>query len=142
MRKRYWADPEKSREQVRQQAQRRFQRDRDKVLRDNREWRAANPEKVRQLKYEYKARRRARQLSAGGTYTVAEIQQMYNDQGGLCAYCEMPLRLVYEVDHMMPLSRGGQNDWTNLAVVCPSCNRTKSDKTTEQFMYLIVSSIA
>lgn len=42
-----------------------------------------------------------------------------------CVYCGSPKRL--ECDHVIPLSRGGTNDITNLASACYLCNRDKAD---------------
>jgi 5-methylcytosine-specific restriction endonuclease McrA len=80
-----------------------------------------------------KARRTALERTAPGDHTAAEILQMIADQGGLCAYCEVPLDGVYSVDHMIPLSRNGNNDWSNLAVTCPPCNMRKHTRTVEEF---------
>ncbi len=80
------------------------------------------------------SRRRARERAAEGQYTFEEIEQMYVDQGGMCAYCESKLNGDYEIDHMTPLSRGGRNDWTNLAISCPHCNARKYTKSAEEFM--------
>ena len=59
---------------------------------------------------------------------------MHSDQDGLCDYCERQLNGSYDVDHIVPLSRGGRNDWTNLAVVCEWCNNSKNAKTAEEFI--------
>ena len=58
---------------------------------------------------------------------------MARDQRGVCDYCESVLNGNYHVDHMIPLSRGGRNDWSNLAVTCGDCNRFKGAMTTEEF---------
>jgi hypothetical protein len=45
-----------------------------------------------------------------------------------CQYCgERGGRL--ECDHIMPLSRGGSNDISNLTTACFKCNRSKRAKT-------------
>ena len=38
-----------------------------------------------------------------------------------------------EIDHMMPLSRGGEHRRENLAAACARCNRSKGRKTAEEF---------
>lgn len=48
--------------------------------------------------------------------------------GGLCAYCVKPLPPNFHVDHVVPLSKGGTNERSNLVAACPSCNLRKSDK--------------
>lgn len=62
---------------------------------------------------------------------------IYERDGGRCAECDDPVRLfaryrgdpfVAEVDHIIPLSRGGQTEPTNLRTLCVSCNRSKSNR--------------
>jgi 5-methylcytosine-specific restriction endonuclease McrA len=36
------------------------------------------------------------------------------------------------LDHVIPKSRGGKNDWTNLVTSCFKCNLKKADKTPEE----------
>jgi hypothetical protein len=51
-----------------------------------------------------------------------------------CGYCLSPQHLVMarlEIEHIIPISKGGSNDESNLWLACPLCNRYKSNKTTE-----------
>jgi len=43
-----------------------------------------------------------------------------------CTYCGSDKQL--EADHILPLSRGGSNDFVNLATACRSCNLSKGSK--------------
>ena len=52
----------------------------------------------------------------------------------VCAYCTTALNGGYHVDRMVPLSRGGCNDWTNLAITCGRCNLAKGSMTVEEFL--------
>ena len=48
-----------------------------------------------------------------------------------CGYCLSPQHLVMarlEIEHMIPLSKNGSNDESNLWLACPICNGHKSDK--------------
>jgi hypothetical protein len=48
-----------------------------------------------------------------------------------CGYCLSPQHLVMarlEIDHIIPVSKGGSSDECNLWLACPICNRHKSDK--------------
>lgn len=50
-----------------------------------------------------------------------------------CGYCLSPQHLVMarlEIEHIIPISKQGSNDESNLWLACPLCNRYKSDKTT------------
>lgn len=49
-----------------------------------------------------------------------------------CGYCLSPQRLVMarlEIEHHIPLAKGGTDDEENLWLACPICNGHKSDKT-------------
>lgn len=62
------------------------------------------------------------------------IRQMYDDQQGLCAYCESPLFGRYHIDHIVPLCNGGLHTWDNLAITCPECNQSKNSRSVEEFV--------
>lgn len=46
-----------------------------------------------------------------------------------CYLCRKTLQLFYiEMDHAVPLSRGGRHHMDNLRVICSRCNTRKSNK--------------
>ena len=48
--------------------------------------------------------------------------------GNRCEYCQLPAQLQiggFQLDHIVPRSRGGQTDVANLAWACPHCNARK-----------------
>lgn len=47
-----------------------------------------------------------------------------------CAYCDAAFgpEVVCEVDHVVPLARGGAHDLHNLVPACQACNGAKSDR--------------
>jgi 5-methylcytosine-specific restriction endonuclease McrA len=46
-----------------------------------------------------------------------------------CAYCD---RAATTIDHVVPRSRGGKDEWENLVACCLACNNTKSDRTPQE----------
>jgi len=82
----------------------------------------------------YSNKRRALKSGNGGRYDYMDILRLYQSQHGHCFYCGQPLREVFEVDHKIPLSRGGSNGTENLCVACRHCNRTKHARTASEFM--------
>lgn len=55
------------------------------------------------------------------------IQFLMDQQGNQCLYCFRDLgREVYHIDHIRPISFGGTNSVSNLAISCPKCNQRKS----------------
>ncbi|MEM9954545.1 MAG: HNH endonuclease signature motif containing protein [Chloroflexota bacterium] len=77
---------------------------------------------------------RAKSAKASGRVTVSDLRHRIYSSGGQCAYCKVSLvNADFECDHIIPLGRGGGNIPDNIAVACPSCNRSKSDKHPARF---------
>ncbi len=49
-----------------------------------------------------------------------------------CAYCSK-MDTPFEVDHILPRSRGGSNRISNLCLACHACNQQKGDQTAAEF---------
>jgi 5-methylcytosine-specific restriction endonuclease McrA len=50
-----------------------------------------------------------------------------------CQYCDVRiLEKKLTIDHVLPLSKGGKDEWTNVVSACSKCNNTKADRTPEQ----------
>lgn len=47
-----------------------------------------------------------------------------------CQYCG--IRRDLTLDHLIPRSKGGKSNWTNLVTACKSCNAKKGDYSPEQ----------
>lgn len=55
--------------------------------------------------------------------------------GGVCVACGTPaLKAPIHVDHIVPASRGGTDDPSNLQALCAKCNRAKRDKDATDFL--------
>lgn len=93
-------------------------------------WAKANPEK----RAEFHRNRRALEKEASGRHTKEDVMRIYALQDGRCACCRKKVGSKYDVDHIRPLSKGGSNEPANLQILCPSCNRRKSDKDPIDFM--------
>jgi 5-methylcytosine-specific restriction endonuclease McrA len=55
------------------------------------------------------------------------LVEKMNEQELQCYYCERYLVRGYEVDHLVPLCRGGSNHRDNLVLACKRCNLSKHD---------------
>lgn len=118
---------------------------RQKARECNRAWEEANPERAQESRRKWQKAnpdkrrinasvRRARLIGTGGECDAATVWQMAEDQNWLCAYCESPLFGDFEIDHIVPVAKGGTGDWSNLAITCGPCNRSKGAKTLEEFI--------
>ena len=62
----------------------------------------------------------------------AEVDRRVRERAGQrCGYCLSPQALVMarlEIEHIIPLAKGGSDDESNLWLACPLCNGHKSDK--------------
>ena len=81
-------------------------------------------------------------------YNDELLSEIYDKTNGYCRYCGKKLawrnygflgaRATWEVDHGIPLSRGGSDYFRNLWSACIDCNREKGDMTTREYRsYLI-----
>lgn len=80
-----------------------------------------------------KRRRRARQYNAPGDFTYTQVMRQYQRQGYVCAYCKEH-RGLPDPEHVIPLSRGGRNDMSNLVAACRVCNSAKGDMTITEWV--------
>lgn len=55
---------------------------------------------------------------------------IFERDGHRCQYCGSSEQL--ECDHIKPLSKGGNNDPSNLITACRTCNRAKHSKTLQE----------
>lgn len=85
------------------------------------EWDRNNPALSRQRD----DRRRARKIGAicRDEKGTVEYRQILNLDP--CSYCGEPSGTI---DHIVPLIKGGENDWLNLTAACLSCNSSKGTK--------------
>lgn len=92
-----------------------------------RNYRKANPEKVR----EFRARRGEKKYGRLPKGTVARIGEL---QRWRCAVCRKSLKSGYHMDHHYPLALGGLHEPNNIQLLCPTCNVRKSAKHPVDFM--------
>lgn len=78
----------------------------------------------RQAKTLYTIAYRARKANAKGFATLDKIRAKVEYYGGKCWICSAPYR---EIDHVIPLTKGGTNWPANLKPICRSCNARKSN---------------
>ena len=56
--------------------------------------------------------------------------RIYTRDNHKCVYCGSGKNLT--LDHVVPKSKGGKNEWTNLVTSCIKCNLKKADRTPEE----------
>jgi 5-methylcytosine-specific restriction endonuclease McrA len=98
----------------------------NKIKQRARQWAKDNPEQYNLNMKAAKHRRRTRKKNNGNnTLTAAEIRRVFKEIT-CCIYCGAEGNLT--LDHIVPISKGGQNCLENVTVACMACNLAKSDK--------------
>ena len=106
----------------------------ERVSELNRRWRLANKERAAAHGMASDRRRKARLQGAGGNgVSTDQWDEIVKEFGGWCAYCLVPMSPAW-MDHMDPLSKGGDHDVSNVVPVCGPCNMSKGAKTTLEFL--------
>ena len=97
------------------------------------EWYKANLDKIRNYNRTQRARRKFA-LSIEGSASTNEVYTWIQSQDPVCYYCKkILLSNEIQLDHKIPLSRGGTHTTDNFAISCRSCNCSKNTKTPEEF---------
>lgn len=56
-------------------------------------------------------------------------EKFFDDEGPRCHYCLAMLTFEsFEIDHFVPRSKGGGDEYSNLRVACHVCNRKKRNQ--------------
>lgn len=88
-------------------------------------WREENPEKYRH----HQRARRAAKLGADGAHSADDVESLFHLQKGKCHWCKKRLTMdTKTVDHIIPLSKGGSDNPSNLCIACRDCNSSKHAK--------------
>jgi 5-methylcytosine-specific restriction endonuclease McrA len=80
-------------------------------------------------------------------FSDEDLNDIYDKNRGHCWHCRKRLafsnyvgftddphaRGAWEVDHSVPLARGGTDYFRNLVPACVQCNRSKGDLTSREF---------
>ena len=87
------------------------------------------------------ANRKERELQAKGSFTNADIAEIWQLQGGECYFCSIALKppsekQPFHIDHLIPLYQGGSEWPDNLALLCQRCNNVKYTKSVKEFWRL------
>jgi len=100
-----------------------YKTNKERVAEKRNAWRRENPEALKPSQHRHRALKR----KAEGSFTKDDLLRIWVKQEGRCAYCgEIADELT--VDHVVPLSRGGSNWPSNLALACQPCNDSKGAK--------------
>lgn len=106
---------------------------------DGRQWNCRDCDRAHQRRryrekpewfYERDARRRAVEADAfHDDHTMAELSESWNERDFYgCYWCGADLADGFHIDHVIPISKGGDHTVHNLVPACPECNLSKGAK--------------
>lgn len=99
-----------------------YTENRDVCLERSSNWKKNNRKQVNITNRLRKNKKRAN----GGSFTYSEWVELCNLYANRCIHCQESLPL--EIDHIIPISKGGTNYIWNIQPLCKSCNLTKHAK--------------
>ena len=76
--------------------------------------------------------KRAAKYSVGASLTAHEWRLVYRAFHGSCAYCESTVEM--QLDHIFPMSAGGDHSVWNVVPACGECNRSKSATSIDRWL--------
>jgi len=149
---------EKNREKIRKKDKQYRENNKEKIKAKQEEWAIKNPDKIaakskryynrhrNDLLKKFKAdpsiklqrqivcinRRKREKSTNDDTITHNTISMMKRTQNNTCVYCPKNLNDMH-MDHIVPLAKGGRHSISNIQLLCPDCNKRKSDKWPEQY---------
>jgi 5-methylcytosine-specific restriction endonuclease McrA len=136
----YWDDPEGAIQASQQYyeehkneilAKQQLRRDNDPELRAKKvaysaQWVRDHPEQARRLFCQGAQTRRARKLDQFVEHIDPQV--VFDTHKGICGICNKPIQGGFHVDHVIPLSKGGEHSYANTQPAHPKCNLRKGAK--------------
>jgi hypothetical protein len=110
------------------------QENRDRINEFAANYRKRNPESVRASRIKNKVKRKYQIMTTENDFTAADIEKLMELQHGMCAACGAQLSEGYEVEHSIPLTRGGDNSPDNILLMCSKHNNNKKNKKPSEYI--------
>lgn len=85
----------------------------------NKAWRKANPVQAQLLGHNRRVNMRGAKIRQ---------EELHNWDSMLCGICAQLIEDKFDIDHIIPISRGGKHEASNLQLAHPTCNTRKHNK--------------
>jgi 5-methylcytosine-specific restriction endonuclease McrA len=108
-----------------------YQENRERVLTAVQRWAGENPDKVA-----VKNQRRRAILQDAYVEDI-DRSKLFDRDEGLCGICGLAVDDSWEIDHIVPLARGGTHEYANVRVAHGLCNRRKSNRLDSEIADLV-----
>lgn len=119
----------KNRERILERGKDYCRKNRAKVARFKRRYLDTNPHKIREYNYARRSKLRDSTLKSDREKANQLVKDWRQTDSLECAYCGCALtRSNFQVDHIVPIVKGGTHSVQNIVVACRSCNSSKGAK--------------
>lgn len=110
-----------------------YEKNKSRILKSNKSW--------REFRFFYsRARRTVSRTKEGCVDSLtSQIFWLWHKQRGRCAMTGKRLNRSAELDHIIPVSKGGKNEPSNLQWLAPEVNQCKNDMTVDEFMAVCIN---
>ncbi|AUR90574.1 Cas9-type HNH domain protein [Vibrio phage 1.162.O._10N.261.48.E3] len=129
--KEYWSDPER-REKKRQQVKNSIRKNKEK----HKKTRSKYLKTQAGINTQRKAGQVTRCKSKGAYIEHVDPLELYTEQNGICYMCLEQFDFKdMQMDHLIPISKGGKHEVSNVKMCCAKCNQKKGAKLPEELSY-------
>jgi 5-methylcytosine-specific restriction endonuclease McrA len=112
-----------NKERLKRKAKKYYSKNKSECKKRMKAYRRAHPE-VDKAKH---AKRKAQKLGNGGSFTASEWKALCKKHHNRCLGCGKRRKLT--ADHVVPVSKGGSSNISNIQPLCGPCNSSKGNKT-------------
>jgi 5-methylcytosine-specific restriction endonuclease McrA len=78
-------------------------------------------------------KRRAAKRGSPTNFSKDDVLKIKKAQRGKCAYCRSRLPANFQIDHIIPFSKGGSDEARNIQLTCRFCNLSKHSRDPIEF---------
>lgn len=121
-------DPERTRAEWRRD----YRENKDRYVRACETYRSRNAERFREWSRNNSNKNRVTSSSVTG----AAFYEWVSAQAKDCAWCGVSCEDDFQVDHIVPIARGGEHEIENLTISCRKCNRAKGSMLPAEFLHV------
>ena len=114
---------ENNREECLEYSRNYYKDNKEQTIANGREWRRRNPERANAIRNRHRDAKRGASIVDLTYEQWEEIKKAWNYR---CAYCDKKTKLT--MDHLTPVSEGGNHTASNIVPACRSCNAKKGNK--------------
>lgn len=124
-------------EEKRAHNQARYNKYKDKYNARSKQWALDNPHKSQAAAHNGAVKNKYPDAFSNSNITNKDLSEwVLKHRNCECVYCG---RESTHIDHIVPLSKGGEHQWSNIQMICKTCNLAKADQSHEEYMDWIAS---